>query len=174
MSEDESNAPNPSEGMLLEPEKKTLGSWLLPAALAAGGAALVYRAAKKGDKKSKPSASAPAASASEVAFSANHSSYSMGKDYEQLVLEPYLAEQAEDGNLHLKGQGSGFVGSIPMVENLMLDHTRKTVISAFKSTHKVKVGKEFVQISALPQGKTGVQKFNDWIEEKTKSFQENY
>ena len=98
----------------------------------------------------------------------------MGTDYQQLVLEPYLSEQAEDGNLHLKGQGSGFVGSIPMIEDLMLKHTRESVVSAFKATHRVKVGKEIVQISNLPQDKTGVQKFNAWLEEETKNFQENY
>lgn len=171
MSEGDSN--NPGGGMLLEPEKKSLGSMLFPAALAVGGAALIYKTVKKKeDKKSK--SSAPNVGASEIAFSANHSSYSMGKDYEQLVLEPYLSEQAEDGNLHLKGQGSGFIGAIPMIENLMMDHTRKSVISAFKSTHRAKVGQETVQISDLPQGKTGVQKFNAWLEEKTKSFQETY
>lgn len=163
---------NTGEGMLLEPEKKSLGSLLLPAALAVGGAALIYKKVKKSDKKK--AASAPTAGDSEVVFSTNHSSYSMGKDYEQLVLEPYLAEQAEDGNLHLKGQGSGFIGSISMIEDMMLSHTRNGIISAFKATHRVKVGKEIVQISNLPQDKTGVQKFNAWLEEETKNFQENY
>jgi hypothetical protein len=170
MSDEETQ--NPGGGMLLEPEKRSFGSFLLPAALAAGGAALIYKAAKKSEKKSK--ASAPSAGDNEVAFSANHSAYSMGKDYEQLVLEPYLSEQAEDGNLHLKGQGSGLIGAIPMVENLMLDHTRKNVIAAFKATHRAKVGKDRVTISDLPQDKTGVQKFNEWLEEETKMFQENY
>lgn len=159
--------------MLLEPEKKGLSSFLLPAALAAGGAALIYKVAKKKEEK-KAKASAPSAGSSEVVFSATHSNYSMGKDYEQLVLEPYLSEQAEDGDLHLKGQGEGFFGSISVLEPEMITRTRKAVISAFKATHRVKVGTEIVQISSLPQGKTGVQKFNDWIEERTKNFQETY
>lgn len=155
--------------LILEPEKKTLSSFLLPAALAAGAAALIYTKAKKSDKKS--SGGSPSAGSNEVAFSSNYGSYTIGADYEQITLESYLAEQAEDGNLQIKGESSGLFAS--MEDTLMLN-TRIQVLEAFKSTHKVKVGDERILIRDLPQDKTGVQSFNEWLETQTKKFQENY
>ena len=96
--------------LILEPEKKTLGSFLLPAALAAGTAALIYSSVKKSDKKS--SSKTPEAGSNEVVFASNYASFSIGDDYQQLVLESYLAEQAEDGNLQIKGETGGLFESI--------------------------------------------------------------
>ena len=155
--------------LILEPEKRTLGSFLLPAALAAGTAALIYSSVKKSDKKS--SSKTPEAGTNEVVFASNYGSFSIGDDYQQLVLESYLAEQAEDGNLQITGETGGLFASI---EETLIVSTRSEVLAAFKSTHKVKVSKERILISALPQGKTGVQSFNKWLEAETKKFQENY
>jgi len=158
--------------LLLEPEKRGAGSYILPAALAAGGVALLYTTVKKGD--SKKSGSSLSAAANEVAFSSSYGSYKVGKDYEQLVVESYLSEQAEDGNLHLADGGDALVGQIYIPEEEYIKRTRAEVLSAFKATHKARVGKEKVLISKLPQDKTGVQKFNKWLEAQVKNFQETY
>jgi len=163
-----------NDEMLLRPEKKTASSFILPAALAVGGAALVYKATKKKEPKSSNSSSAPKAKDNEVVFSANYGSYTMGKDYKDLVLEPYLAEMAEGGNLILREDGSGMMSEIPSMHDALMKGSRDEVIAAFKSTYHVKVGSEKVQISSLPQDKTGVQNFNAWIESEVKNFQENY
>jgi hypothetical protein len=167
MSENEGSG----ESMLLEPEKKGLGGILLPAALAAGGAALIYNATRKSEKKASKKF-APVADPNEVVFSSSYGSYALGRDYERLILEAYLSEQAEAGNLALRGEQEPTVTD--SLHQAMIEKTRNEVISAFKSTHYARVGKEKVQISALPQDKTGVQKFNAWLEKEVKSFQETY
>jgi len=164
------------ESLLLQQEKKGPADLILPLALGAAGAAILYTTVgkSKSSKKSEGSSASPAA-ANEVVFSSNFGSYSMGRDYEQLVLESYLAEQAEAGNLYTdSGDGGLFEALGGVIDDALMKNSRGEVLSAFKSTHYVKVGKERVQISALPQGKTGVQKFNEWLESRTKYFQENY
>jgi hypothetical protein len=157
--------------LLLEPEKRSLASFLLPAALAVGGAALIYSKSKKADDKKSSGSSAPDAGSNEVVFATNYGSFTIGDDYEQIQLESYLAEQAEDGNLQIPGEtGELFAG----IEGTLVVSTRSEVIAAFRSTHKVKVGDERVLISSLPGGKTGVVKFNEWLFDRVKHFQENY
>ena len=167
MSDEQSEAPS----LLLEPEKKSLDSYILPAALALGAAALIVTTMRKKEKKTKSSSSKNlTAGANEVVFSSDFKSYEIGEDYEQLTLEPYLAEQAEQGDFYMGG-GPGIIES---VEKELMKKARAEVLSAFKATHQVKVGKSLMAISGLPKDRKSVQDFNAWLVDRVRVFQEEY
>ncbi len=160
---------NPAkEGPLLEPEEKGVGDYVVPGLIGVAGAALLYRSyskKKKGKSKKKPDAES-----NEVKFSKNLSTYSVGKDWKDLVLEPYLAEQAEENNLIT----SGYMGNITMDQlQPMMAKSRRQVLTVFRATHKVNTTDGNVLISQLPD-KSGVRSFNQWLDSETQAFQENY
>lgn len=160
--------------MILKPKKRGPEAFILPAALAVGGAALLFSSTNRSSKSSKKESSKSSLAANEISFSKNHGSYSMGKDYEELVLEPYLAEQAEEGNLVIADDDPNTFGPINSMHKAMMKKTREDTVSAFKSTHRAKVGDEKILISNLPQDKAGVKNFNSWLNGQVKYFQENY
>ena len=167
---DETPNPESPPGQLLEPENRGMSRWLLPGALAIGGAALIYKtmSKKKNGKKS------PKASSEEVRFGKNYGTYTIGEDWVETVLEPYLAEQSEEESLIV----ASYFTMHPHTEagaHTLMNSSRKLVVSAFKNTHNaIGPDDEEVAMSALPTDKSGVQKFNNWLTEQVKTFQENY
>lgn len=179
MSDDDMDTPAPKQNpsdektpMLLEPEEKGMGDLLIPGLIGVAGAALIYTSLSK--KKKKNGTAKPAAADNEVKFSKGYTTYAVGSDWQELTFEPYLAEQAEEGNLITADYLDNTMTGITM-EHLrpLMDNSRKLVLQAFRGTHKVSTEEGSVYISKLPD-KSGVRKFLEWLESETKKFQENY
>ena len=160
-----------SEVLLLEPAPREASDYVVPAALAAGGLAVAF--SLFGKKKGSASSSSPDADEKEVALSSDMMKYDIGEDYEQLVLEPFLAEQAEDGILYTTGMGDE-AGGLSIEEAEALKASRVKVLNAYSVTHKVRVGDDLVLISKLNQKYSAVQNFNKWLLATTQKFQETY
>lgn len=165
------NPPASKSSPLLEPEEKGLGDYLVPGLLGVAGAALLYSSMSK--KKKSSESTKPEADRNEVKFSKTYDSFDVGDDWIEMTLEPYLAEQSEEGNLAT----ADYVGTM---ENLTLEalrplmaDTRQRVISAFSATHKVSTADGETLISHLPD-KPGVEKFEEWLYEQVEKFQEEY
>lgn len=165
--------PQPKPGSLLEPEDRGISDFILPGILGVAGAALIYKSFSKKEKKGSAK-SAPTASDNEIKFSKGFSTYTVGKDWESMTLEPYLAEQAEEGNLITEDYADDtLIGSTGMIEP-MLNDTRKKVVAAFRATHKVSTSEGESLISKLPPEKSGVKRFNEWLDAQVREFQEEY
>lgn len=170
---DESAAPNPApaESQFLEPDKKGIEDMILPGLIGVAGAALIYTSLSK--KKKANGKSKPSAEDNEVKFSKSYAAYSVGKEWVELTLEPYLAEQAEEGNLTTSDYVDTMEGlTLEALQPLMAD-TRKRVLAAFRVTHKVGTSEGEVLISKLPD-KSGVREFNEFMDVTAKEFQESY
>ena len=155
----------------MEPEEKGIGDYVVPGLLGVAGAALLYKS-MSGKKKSKAAAK-PEAKDNEVKFSKTYAAYDVGDDWVEMTLEPYLAEQAEEGNLTTADYVDTMVGlTLEKLRPLMAD-TRKRVLTAFRATHKVSTTDGETLISQLPE-KSGVEKFNKWLDERVEEFQEEY
>lgn len=172
MPEERQNPPqdNPAPARseyLLEPEEKEPSDYLLPVALGVGGAALLYKAfwGKKDKKKAK---AAPEADRDQVSFSDDYSSYKVGGEWVGMVLEPYLAEQAEEGNL-LVTDATGLKADHPTMTK-----SRGEVLTTFFATHRVKLPKGEVLISELSPDRKKVEEFQDFVNTETEKFQETY
>lgn len=157
---------------LLEPKEKDISDFIIPGLIGLAGAAIIYKSlSKKKDNDEK--APAPEAKNDDIVFSSDYSSYSIGKDWESLVLEPFLAEQAEEENLVTLSfaEESKFIEE-PFVDEV-LNTSRNEVLDIFRSTHKVTAPSGRILISNLPD-KSSVKKFNEWLESQVKNFQEEY
>jgi len=160
-------APPPEKSpYLLEAEDKDMSEYLLPAAIGVGGVALLYRAFRKKSKRKKKAA--PEADRDQVTFSEDFSSYKIGKEWAGMVLEPYLAEQAEEGNL-LVTDATGLKSDHPSMTT-----SRNNVLSTFYSTHHVRLPKEERPISELPKDRKKVEEFLNFVNTEAKNFQETY
>jgi len=166
------NPPPPKSSPLLEPEEKGIGDYLIPGLLGVAGAALLYKSMSKKKSSNGGSSSKVEASDNEVKFSKGYSNYAVGKDWEEMTLEPYLAEQAEEGNLITADYADDSMVTVEMIRPSMKDSRAKT-LAAFRSTHKVGTTDGEVPISKLPS-KSGVQKFNAWLDTQVEKFQEEY
>jgi len=170
-----SPAPNPAppESPLLEPEKKGMGGLIVPGLIGVAGAALLYSSiSKKKDKKS--AAKKPVAEVGEVKFSKNFATYSIGKDWKEMVLEPFLADQAEENNLITSDYQELMEGMTMEQLRPVMAESREGILKLFRSTHKVETADGLALISTLPADKSGVQAFNKWLDSETETFQENY
>lgn len=172
MSEEEQQAPTPNPTTpFLEPEEKGLSKFLLPGALAVGGAALLYKAFKS---KKKNGSKAPKATSEEVKFGKNYAKYTVGNEWVDTVLDPYLSDQAEEENLIT----ASYFQDHPHDEataRTLVSSSRKLVLKAFQNTHEaIAPDEKGVLFSKLPQDKSGVQHFNKWLAEQTQAFQERY
>src|SRR5690606_20413891 len=88
-----------SASLLLEPKEKSVSDFILPGILGVAGAAILYASFRKKDTKAKLTESKTEVSDNEIKFSSKYSTFSVGKDWVQLTLEPYLLERAEEGDL---------------------------------------------------------------------------
>ena len=169
---DEAPQENPvRESALLEPEERGMNDLIVPGILGLVGAALIYNSVTS--KKSK-SAVKPEASDNEVKFSKSYSAYAVGDDWKETVLEPFLAEKAEEQDLITADYMNNTMEGITMAQlRPLMDNSRKQVLAVFKSTYKVSTSDGSAFISDLPN-KSGVQKFNKWLDEQIADFQENY
>lgn len=160
-----------SEDLLLAPAPPEASDYVVPVAIAAGGLAVAF--SLFGKNKGSAASSSPDAGEKEVAFSSDMMKYDIGEDYEQLVLEPFLAEQAEDGILYTTGMGDE-AGGLSIEETEALKASRIKVLNAYSKTHKARVGDEQRLISELNQKSSAVQNFNQWLLSTTQKFQETY
>ncbi len=169
-----SPAPNPapSESPLLEPEKKGVGDFVVPGLIGLAGAALLYKSFSK--KKDKKVAKKPVAEVGEVKFSKNFATYSVGKDWKEMVLDPFLADQVEEQNLITVDYQELMEGMTMEQLRPIMAESRKAILGLFRATHKVETTDGLVLISELPTEKSGVQTFNKWLDSETEAFQENY
>ena len=177
MSDEESPKPNPdpeaSESAFIQPAEKTAADFIVPGLLGAAGAALLYVSFSK-KKTKKKTAKKPSAEASEVKFSKSFTSYTVGKDWEDTVLDPYLAEQAEENNLVTVSLLNATMGNPGFgVLKPILEDSRDSILSAFIATHKVATHEGDSYIDQLPD-KSGVREFVEWIRGKIMAFQEAY
>lgn len=170
--ENNPTTPNSSGPSLLEPEERGLSDFIVPGLLGVAGAALLWKFSSKKKVNESKKVTKPDVLDNEIKFSSNYSTYSVGKLWETAVLEPFLAEQAEEGNLITISYIDG--GIISSAIKAMVNDSRKKILSAFNSTHKVSTANGEILISKLPSGKSGVQKFNSWLDERVKNFQETY
>ena len=168
---DEAPQDNPApESALLQPEERGMGDLLVPGLLGIGVAALIYKSTTKTSK----STAKPDADDSEVKFSKNYSAYAVGDDGKETVLEPFLAEKAEEAELITADYLNDTMQGITMAQlRPLMENSRKEILPVFMSTHKASTSEGSVFISALPN-KTGVQKFKKWLNEQIADFQENY
>lgn len=163
-----------SSNLLLEPEGRGLTDFVLPGILGLAGAALLYSSLKKKSPESKVPPLTEVGD-QEIKFSKNFKDYLVGKNWEAAVLEPFLAEKAEDGSLLTleEAQGSGFI-SAAGGEGVALLESRKKILPIFRSSHSATADSGQILLSQLPSGKVGVQKFNEWLDARIKNFQEEY
>jgi len=176
MSEGEGRgAPNPDSErspMLLEAEGPSLSDYAVPAGLGLAGAALIYFA-WKGSKKNGNGKSKPKAEANEVVFSGDYKSYTVGDDWIEMTLEPFLAEQAEEYDLITADYEGTMEGlTVEQLRPLMAE-SRKANLKVFYNSYKVKTSKGEELIAKLPDTKA-VREFKETINTATAEFQEQY
>ena len=161
-----------SDSPLLERADLDAGDYLVPGLIGVAGLALLFSVTRKRRARSAPKK--PDADDTGVQFSKSFAVYTVGKDWEELVLEPFLAERAEQVDLLTEAYLQETVGNLPKSKtNSLLTESRVGIISVFKATHKVSTSDGDVLIAALPN-KSGVQDFNLWLDEEIKKFQESY
>jgi hypothetical protein len=166
MSEEAASNPEASNP-LLEAADRDPTDLLIPAAVGLAGVALLFTVAKK---KKKESAPAPKVNSDQVSFSADFTTHRIGDGWEDTVLEPYLADQAEEGVLTTISDEPNLS---PDVFRAKMESTRKEVLDAFAKTHKVKVPSGDKLISDLPD-KPKVRDFLNFIQNATVEFQGYY
>ena len=165
---DQSEGGNP----LLEPKGLELSDVILPGILGLAGAALIYSSFKKRPPEKK-SQTLIDVEDQEIKFSKNFKDYLVGKNWEAAILEPFLAEKAESGELLTLDGVHAFIKAADG-ESFALLESRKKILIIFRSSHNATTGEGQVPISQLPSGKSGVHKFNEWLDARVKNFQEEY
>ena len=167
-------SPRPSP-MLLE-ENPSIGGgvpdWVIPASAFAVvvGAAIVLRSKSSSDKRSSPRSSerSSGGKASDgLVFNSNMKSWSMGDRFEEDVLIPYLAYQAEGGSLKTAGHPENSSKS-------EIDSSRGLVAKSFSMTEKARFSGDEISISEIPIEHKGKSDFNKWLDSAIMKFQENY
>lgn len=161
-----------SEHLLVEkPAEAT--DYIVPIAIALGGAVLWYKTSKAKEKNRKArnkAATPPEPNRDQVTFSEDSSNYMIGPDWKEITLEPYLAEQAEENNLITESLREP--DSSDSFQHLM-EESRNNVVSAFFATHRVNTPSGEMTISELPEGPK-VQEFKDHVKQEVKRFQGDY
>ena len=174
MSEEESAAgADASSALLLEPEKQSLYDYAIPLGLGALGIGLIAYSMKGEGKKKKKSGKKPKADSDEVLFGKDYKTFSIGNDWLELTLEPFLAEQAEENKLITVDYQELMTGMTEDQLAPVLAQSRKENLQLFFSTTKVKTQKGDEYISKLPATKA-VSEFRKIIDSETKAFQEEY
>lgn len=160
--------------LMLEAEGPNIADYAGPAALALGGAGLLFFAWRGSKKKKDKETKKPKAEANEVIFTDDYKSFSVGKDWVELTLEPFLAEQAEEYEL-ITADYEGTMEGLT-VEQLrpMMKESRKKNLDIFFSTYKAKTVKgEEIIFSKLPDNKA-TKEFKSMVDSETEAFQEQY
>lgn len=174
MSDESASAPEPSgsTSLLLEPERPVIADYAIPIGLGALGVGLIAYSMRKGSGGKKKGKKLKAED-SEVLFGPEYKSFSIGDDWMELTLEPFLAEQAEENKLITVEYQELMTGMTEDQLAPILAKSRKDNLKVFFSTTKVKTPKGDEYISKLP-GTKAVSEFKKILDDETKEFQEEY
>jgi hypothetical protein len=169
--------PTRNPAALLEPEGRSGSDLLVPGLIGVAAIGLLYFAYTKNKKKTAPKQDEkPSAPVDAISFSKQYVTYTYDPGWLSNVFEPYLLYQYEEGVLFTrsKATGSDFYDAVWTVK---LDETRKKVLNAFRDTHTAITHdgvKSFATIVAANPKAPAVVKFNKWIDDLAKQFQEEY
>lgn len=167
-------SPGPSS-MLLE-ENPSIGGgvpdWVIPASAFAVvvGAAIVLRSKSSSDKGSSARSSNRSSGGTApdgLVFNSNMKGWSMGDRFEEDVLIPYLAYQAEGGSLKTMGHPENS-------SRIEIDSSRGLVAKSFSMTEKARFSGDEIFISEIPTEHKGKSDFNKWLDSAIMRFQGSY
>lgn len=164
---------NPSDSLLLEPEGSSIGDYAIPVGLGLAGIGLIALAMRSSDKKNGKNGKKPKAEDNEVVFGKNYKSFSVGDDWIDLTLDPFLAEQAEENSLITAEYQELMTGMTREQLVPIMKESREENLKVFYSTTKVKTPEGEELISKLPDTKAASD-FKKILNDETKDFQEDY
>lgn len=163
---------NPPDSLLLEPEASSIGDYAVPIGLGLAGVGLIALAMRSKKENSK-SAKKPKAEDNEVVFGKGYKNFSVGEDWIELTLDPFLGEQAEENNLITSDYQELMTGMTAEQLAPIMKKSREENLLVFYATTKVKTPEGEELISKLPDTKA-VSEFKKMLNDETKDFQEEY